>query len=356
MPIPFIALAAVGIVGAIAAAGVTAVVTHELSGDDAVVVRVVDGDTLDVEIDGATQRVRLLNVDAPENNKATGVTECLGAEATAELARLLPAGADVFLKYDDDRIDKYDRVLAGVYIDDTLVNAEMVRTGLAGSMLVGENDRFFEEVSAAEQEAFAAERGIYGTEVACTIGSIVSTYETQVTQAQSTELPQDSASLVASVAAAAALVAAADVAEDGIDAFTWVPEKLAHKALTALSFARLDATDFERTAQSALSAAQEREAAEAARIAAEQEAARVAAEKAAADAAAAEAARQAAARQSGGSSSGGSSGSSSGGGSTGGGGYDGYTGCRAYGSGGTSIDEKGRPYMKIDCTTKQPIG
>lgn len=30
--------------------------------------------------------------------------------------------------------------------------------------------------------------------------------------------------------------------------------------------------------------------------------------------------------------------------------------CRAYGSGGTSIDEKGRPYTKIDCNTKQPIG
>jgi endonuclease YncB( thermonuclease family) len=35
---------------------------------------------------------------------------------------------------------------------------------------------------------------------------------------------------------------------------------------------------------------------------------------------------------------------------------DKYTGCRAYGSGGTSIDDKGRPYTKIDCATKLPIG
>jgi hypothetical protein len=49
------------------------------------------------------------------------------------------------------------------------------------------------------------------------------------------------------------------------------------------------------------------------------------------------------------------SGSGSGSG-TGSGGVDQYTGCRAYGPNGTSVDDQGRRYTKIDCTTKQPIG
>ena len=41
--------------------------------------------------------------------------------------------------------------------------------------------------------------------------------------------------------------------------------------------------------------------------------------------------------------------------STGTGASDTYTGCRAYGPGGTSTDDQGRSYTKIDCTTKQPL-
>jgi endonuclease YncB( thermonuclease family) len=41
--------------------------------------------------------------------------------------------------------------------------------------------------------------------------------------------------------------------------------------------------------------------------------------------------------------------------STGTGASDTYTGCRAYGPGGTSVDDQGRRYTKIDCTTKKPL-
>ena len=42
-------------------------------------------------------------------------------------------------------------------------------------------------------------------------------------------------------------------------------------------------------------------------------------------------------------------------GSSGGAGADTYTGCRAYGPDGTNVDDQGRRYTKIDCTTKKPL-
>lgn len=377
MPAPLAAFVAIGVAGIVGAVTVAAIVSNIDPSDSAVVERVIDGDTVDVLIGDDTQRVRLLNIDAPEDNKATGAAECLGAEATAALAELLPEGTEITLKYDGERRDNYDRLLAGVFIDDTLINAEMARAGLAGPLIVGDNDRFFEDVSSASDEAVDAELGIYGESLPCTLASTVAAYEKQVTDAAATALPADSATLSTTLASAAGLVAGAEAADAAVDAIDWLPVDLRAPYHRHVNAVKVKATEFESTVDTALASARAAEEAEAARIAAEKaEAERLAAEQAEAErqaAAAAEAARRAAEanRQSsntGGSTSTGGSGSPStggststgGSGSTGGGstGYDGYTGCRAYGGGyvPNAIDEKGRPYTKIDCTTKQPIG
>ncbi|MGW9588573.1 thermonuclease family protein [Microbacterium sp. NPDC055455] len=359
MPVPFAAIAAVGVVGLVGAVTVAAIVSNADSAESAAVERVIDGDTLDVLIGGDTHRVRLLNIDAPEDSKSTGVSECMGAEATAALMRLLPVGTEVALEYDEERRDKYDRLLAGVFIEETLINSEMARAGLAGPMLVGGNDRFFGEVSSAADEARANEIGIYGQELPCALGSTVAGYEKQVTDAAAAALPADSAALANTLTSTAALVAAAEMAKAAVDAVSWIDVDVRAPYHRAISAARVKASALESSVQTALDSAKAAE--EAARIAAERaEAERIAAEQAEAQrqaAAQAEAERRAAAETRQSSSSGGST-STGGSGPTGGStGYDGYTGCRAYGGGYTpnAIDEQGRPYTKIDCTTKQPI-
>ena len=368
MPAPLaaiVAIAAVGIAGTVGVVAVTSAVNASHTSDSAVVERVIDGDTIDVRIDGTTDRVRLLNIDAPEDNKVKGVTECMGAEATAKLGELLPSGTEVTLKYDADRRDKYDRLLAGVFVGEVFVNAEMVRAGLAGTLVVGGNDRFFDDVSAAGHDAVEANAGIFGAGLPCALGAVVSTYQSDVAASASAPLPSDSASLTTTVDSAAALVAAAVAADAAIDAIDWIDVDVRSPFHAGVATSRDDATRLQATVTDALTTAKNAEA-EAARIAAEQaEAARVAAEqaeaqrqaaaKAEADRRAAEAARQSSGSggSSGGSTSSGGSGSS---GSTAGG-YDGYTGCRAYGGGyvPNAVDEKGRLYTKIDCTTKLPI-
>lgn len=84
--------------------------------EPATVTRVIDGDTLDVDAGGHTQRVRVLGIDTPETKKPGEPVDCFGPEATARTEALLPAGTPVTLVTDDtaDHIDDYGRALRHV--------------------------------------------------------------------------------------------------------------------------------------------------------------------------------------------------------------------------------------------------
>ena len=104
----------------------------------AVVVRVVDGDTIDVDIDLGfyvwikKQRIRLFGIDAPE---VTGETRQEGLAATEHLKSLIE-GESIILRTvkgadGGDRDDSFGRWLGTVYHGDIDVNAEMIRSGYA---------------------------------------------------------------------------------------------------------------------------------------------------------------------------------------------------------------------------------
>jgi endonuclease YncB( thermonuclease family) len=96
----------------------------------AVVVRVVDGDTVDVRIRRKQRRVRMIGIDTPE---VYGGLECGGKKASASLRRLLPRGARVTLLSDpsQDRTDRYGRALRYVHRRGLDVNRTQVRRGWA---------------------------------------------------------------------------------------------------------------------------------------------------------------------------------------------------------------------------------
>lgn len=81
--------------------------------------RVIDGDTVDVDINGDTRRVRVLGIDTPETKKPGEPVECFGPEATARAEALLPPGSPVTVVTDDgaDTIDKYGRDLRHITTD-----------------------------------------------------------------------------------------------------------------------------------------------------------------------------------------------------------------------------------------------
>ncbi len=128
--------------------------------EQARVVRIVDGDTIRVELGGRQETVRYIGVDAPETNHPTIGSQPYGPEAT-EANRLLVEGKVVALERDRSETDRYGRLLRYVWVGDVLVNAELVRQGYARSVSYPPDTKYQGWFDALEQEAREAGRGMW---------------------------------------------------------------------------------------------------------------------------------------------------------------------------------------------------
>ena len=122
------------------------------------VAQVVDGDT--VVLAGGL-KVRVLGIDAPEMERDGQPADFLAHKAKADLAELT-LDRTVSLSYDRLRYDHYGRLLAYLWLpDQTLVNAELVRRGLARVYLIAPNLLYQKDLLTAQQEAIEAQRGVW---------------------------------------------------------------------------------------------------------------------------------------------------------------------------------------------------
>lgn len=103
---------------------------QQQDGQTGTVTRVIDGDTVDVTIDGRAERVRLVGVNAPEISHDGHQSDCHG-DASAAYARAQLAGHVVTVQADPGHpeTDKYGRRLAYLKIDGRDVGAELIRDG-----------------------------------------------------------------------------------------------------------------------------------------------------------------------------------------------------------------------------------
>lgn len=133
-------------------------------GPNAKVERVVDGDTIEVEVDGRRESVRLLGIDAPETVSPSKPVQCYGHEASAYLAHLLPAGIGVTLVRDVELRDQYDRLLAYVVRSDDLlfVNLDLVEKGYATVLSLEPNTYYESYFATAQSHAEADRTGLWG--------------------------------------------------------------------------------------------------------------------------------------------------------------------------------------------------
>lgn len=113
--------------------------------------RVVDGDT--VEIEGGT-RVRYIGVDTPESG------ECFGEEA-AEANKNLVGAKPVRLERDIQQFDKYQRLLAYVWVGDKMANEELVAQGFAQVSTFPPNVRYVDRFVRAQQKARTNQLGLW---------------------------------------------------------------------------------------------------------------------------------------------------------------------------------------------------
>lgn len=104
-------------------------------------IEVIDGDTVDVQVGGSKERVRLIGVDTPETKNPNSPVECYGPEATANAEGLLPVGTNIRLERDTVARDDYGRLLSYLYrLDDGLfINYEILRKGFAQPLTIEPN-------------------------------------------------------------------------------------------------------------------------------------------------------------------------------------------------------------------------
>lgn len=122
--------------------------------------RVIDGDTIELE-DGT--RVRYIGMDTPE------VEQCFWEEATEENKRLVE-GKKIKLENDVQKLDKYGRTLAYVFVDGIFVNEELVRGGFAKVYTYPPDVKYTEKFIAAQKEAREKKVGLWAEGI-CTSAS-----------------------------------------------------------------------------------------------------------------------------------------------------------------------------------------
>jgi len=127
---------------------------------DGTVVRIVDGDTIDVQLADRVEKIRYIGVNAPEVHHPIRGEESGGREA-AEVNRRLVAARRVRLELDVRTRDRYGRLLAYVWAGDTMVNAELVRLGYAQVMTVPPNVKYQRLFVKLQREARDAHRGLW---------------------------------------------------------------------------------------------------------------------------------------------------------------------------------------------------
>ncbi len=124
----------------------------------ATVVAVIDGDTIEVQIDGERARVRYIGIDTPE------IGQPYFEESDQANSSLVPVGSTVYLEKDVSQIDDFGRLLRYVYLpNETFVNGALVAMGMAFAKAYPPDTKHQEFLFDLEQQAKADQVGMWAT-------------------------------------------------------------------------------------------------------------------------------------------------------------------------------------------------
>jgi len=149
------------------------VLDKELLEKEVVFNKKVDGDTVDFIIDGQIERVRFLGINTPETVAPTKPVESYGREASEFTKRALENARNIRLEfeYGDDIFsessknrDRYGRLLAWVFVDDVLLQEELIKNGLAHPFMVTNSQKYAGRLQRAEEYAKEMQAGVWSIE------------------------------------------------------------------------------------------------------------------------------------------------------------------------------------------------
>lgn len=126
------------------------------------VIRVKDGDTFVVKLQGVKETVRLIGIDAPESVHPDSMKNSEQGEMVSEYVSKLITGRTVFLEMDASERDRYGRILAYCWLDEnTMLNALLLEKGYATVMTVQPNVRYQDYFLRLQKKARDEGRGYW---------------------------------------------------------------------------------------------------------------------------------------------------------------------------------------------------
>jgi len=134
---------------------------------EALVVRIIDGDTIVVDIGGTEYKVRYIGMDTPETVDPRKPVQCFGKEASIKNTELV-FGKIVRLEKDVSDKDMYGRLLRYVWVVDVasstevMVNAELIRLGYAQVSTYPPDVKYQKYLLSLQEEARADNLGLWG--------------------------------------------------------------------------------------------------------------------------------------------------------------------------------------------------
>lgn len=126
----------------------------------------VDGDTARFIYKNEEIKARFLAIDTPESVHPTKEAEPFGKEASEYTCQKLTNANKIVLEYDpkSDKTDKYDRHLVWVYVDDMLLQKDLISKGYAKVEYIYGKYKYLDELEIIEQEAKSEKLGIWSVE------------------------------------------------------------------------------------------------------------------------------------------------------------------------------------------------
>ena len=132
----------------------------------ATIVKNVDGDTINISLNGKIEKVRMLCVDTPETHHPRLGVQPFGPEASAYTQKILPVGTKVEIEPGiGDGRDKYGRLLAYIYVNGKMFNEMLLEQGLARvAYIYAPNTQYVDEFYAIQKKAQKKGVGIWSIE------------------------------------------------------------------------------------------------------------------------------------------------------------------------------------------------
>lgn len=130
------------------------------------VVKVIDGDTIDVQQNNEIGRVRLLGINTPESVDPRRPVECFGKEASKYM-KSIASDQEVYLETDSaqSKYDKYGRLLAYVYLlDGQMLNRKMIADGYAYEYTYDKSYKYQKDFKEFQNFAKNEARGLWASD------------------------------------------------------------------------------------------------------------------------------------------------------------------------------------------------